>query len=207
MLQKRINEIVQITVLCSFVLIVGGCSSINCKPISKFSSSLQNVKSGMDSALSVDYEWNKNGFINGFACDSNSELSSLKIILPRGTSAVFEYTDKTKQTYFELKKVRAAVYELNSCLYEYSQLMLALADNSLVNADKFEAMSKELNTNLNKTYESLGIKVDSNANAIISTAAIEAARLYIEHKRKSTLLVLLTIINRILKIILSIVSS
>ncbi len=184
MLVKKMKKSIKIIVLGSFIFIVG-CSSINPKPISKFSSSLQNVKSGMDSALSIDYEWNKDGFINGFASDTDSKLSSLKIIFPTGTNGLFEFTDNKKQIYLELKKLRPAVYELNSCLYSYSQLLVALTDDSLVSVDEFETMAKELNANLNKTYGALGLDVDSKANAIISTAAAEAARLYIEYKRKS----------------------
>jgi hypothetical protein len=150
----------------------------------KFANSVQSAQSGIDAAMSINYDWTRNGFIEEFSTKKDPKFSEIIIQPKKG----YAWTIKNPPIYLDVKRTRSALADLNSSFSKYSILLLNLADGSLVNTETFDQMTKDLNKNASDALKALNVEVPNQGLAIFSTIAIESARLFIEKKRQKYLL-------------------
>lgn len=160
-----------------------GCTSVDPGPFLKYESSVQEAHAGIDAAMSINYDWTRSGFIESFASDPNSNFSELVIQTGQG----YDWSISEPPIYLKVKQTRAALADLSYSFSEYARLLSRLAGRSLVSVEAFDQLTKDLNNNASAAMTSLNVAVPKEGVAVFSTAAAQAARLYIEKKRQSYL--------------------
>lgn len=163
--------------------LLSGCASIDSKPFAKYKSAVQEAQTGIDAAMSVNYNWTRSGFIEGFASDPDAKFS--RLIIKPGPG--YDWSLTAPPLYLTVKQTRAALAGLNEAFAEYVDLLGQLAARDLVSTDKFEQMAKDLNKSVRKATTVLNVKAPPEEVALFSTVATEFARLYIENKRRGHL--------------------
>lgn len=157
-----------------------GCASVNPEPFAKYRSAVQEAQSGIDAAMCVNYNWTRSGYIEGFSSDTNSTFTQLMIQPGQG----YDWLLSNPPIYLTVKQARSGLAELNQAFAKYADLLAKLASPDLVSTASFDQLAKDLNQNANDAAKALGLDVRPEGIALFSTAASEAARLYIENRRQ-----------------------
>jgi len=171
--------------LIALLIAVGlvGCATVNPKPFQQYEEAVREAQSGIDAAMSANYDWTRTGFSEEFAINTNSAFSQLLIQQSEG----YAWTIGADPVYLKIKEARAALAELNGAFADYVGLLSTLAGGDLVSTDKFDELAGELNENTRSAAEALSLEMPSEGFSLFSTAASEAARLYIEKRRQKHL--------------------
>jgi hypothetical protein len=160
-----------------------GCATVNPEPFVKYKTAVQEAQSGIDAALSVNYNWTRSGFIEDFSRDPGSRFSTL--VIQQG--AGYDWKIPTAPIYLDIKQTRSALAELNKAFTDYAGLLVRLSGGDLVSIAKFDQLAQDLNRNSADALKAVKLSVPAGGVALFSTAASEAARLYIENKRQGYL--------------------
>jgi len=99
----------------------------------------------------------------------------------------YEWSMAAAPIYLKVKETRAGLAELNTSFSEYAELLSRLASAELVSIATFDQIASDLNESANSAAKELSVSPATQGFAIFSTAASEAARLYIEKKRQKHL--------------------
>lgn len=159
-----------------------GCASVNPEPFVKYRSAVQEAQSGIDAAMSVNYNWTRSGFIDKFPSDPKSTFTQLMI----RPGVAYDWSLPSPPIYLSVKQTRSGLAELNAAFAKYADLLAKLASRDLVSAASFDQLAKDLNQNTTDAVKALGLAAPPT-DALFSTAASEAARLYIENRRQKHL--------------------
>ena len=181
-MQSKPSLVRSCLLVCVPVLLIG-CASVNPEPFVKYKTAVQEAQSGIDAALSVNYNWTRSGFIEDFSRDPNSRFSTL--VIQQG--AGYDWKVPAAPIYLDIKQTRSAFLELNKTLTDYAGLLVRLSGGDLVSTAKFDQLAHDLNRNSADALRALKLSVPAEGVALFSTAANEAARLYIENKRQEYL--------------------
>ena len=92
----------------------------------------------------------------------------------------------SQQLHLEVAHFLTTIF--GSIYHDRGYLLVKLSGGELVSTDTFDQLAKDINKNASDAATALKITVPSGNMALISTAASEAARLYIEHKRQGYLI-------------------
>jgi hypothetical protein len=160
--------------------VLNGCTSVNPVPFAKYRSAVQEAQSGIDNAMSVNYAWTRSGYIESFSNDPNSRFTQLMIQPGQG----YDWSMPKPPLYLTVKKVRSSMAELNQAFANYADLLAKLASDDLTSTVTFDQMAKDINQNATDAANALGLSASQDGIALFSTAASEAARLYIEKHRR-----------------------
>lgn len=163
----------------AFGLLVG-CASVNTEPFAKYRSAVQEAQSGIDAAMSVNYNWTRSGFIDTFSSDPKSAFTRLMIQPGEG----YDWLLPESPVYLKVKQTRSGLAELNEAFAKYADLLAKLASRDLASTAKFDQLAKDLNQNTRDAMKALNVDAPPEGIALFSTAASEAARLYIENRRQ-----------------------
>jgi len=163
--------------------VITGCATVKPEPFTKYRTAVQEAQTGIDSVMSVNYNWTRSGFIEEFSTNPESKFS--KIVIQPG--ARFDWKLADRPVYLDVKQTRDALDQVNEAFAKYADLLVQLSGGDLVSTAKFDQLTKDLNKNATDALKSLKITPSSQGVALFSTAACEAARLYIENKRQGYL--------------------
>lgn len=183
LLKKTAYSLLIILIACVLTGMVG-CATVDSGPFTKFDNATKEASTGIVTAMSVNYDWTRSGFIASFSTSPESKFSEL-IIQP---DKKYTWTMEKPPVYLAIEKARAALNELNNSFVQYADLLVKLSGRELVSTDKFDQMAKDLNKNAKDAMAALKMQAAPTEVALFSTAASEAARLYIEHKRQDYLI-------------------
>jgi hypothetical protein len=175
---------INVSFLC---LTLAGCASISPGPFKQFNDAVSEAGAGIDAAMLINYKWTRSGYISEFSADTASKFSEL-IVRPGEN---YSWSMTNKPLYFEIKKARSALLGLNLAFSRYASLMLKLSSGELTKENTFDLMANDLNKNFGEALQALDDAPSAAAaspTALLSTAFIEAAKLYIEHKRRTYLI-------------------
>ena len=167
------------------LLLIFGCATLSPEPFNQFSSSVKEAQTGIDEGMTITYNWTRAGFLEGFSSDQNANFSQLIIVPGKGYD--WQWTIDPQPVYLTIRKTQLAVLELTSAFVDYASLLAKLAGNELVSTETFEQLAKDLNKNANDAVKALKLDVSTTNIAILSTAASELLRSYIENKRQEYL--------------------
>jgi hypothetical protein len=181
-LRTKSSHIRSCIFICVPVLLIG-CATVNPEPFVKYRAAVQEAQSGVDAALSVNYNWTRSGFIEDFSRDPNSRFSAL--IIQQG--AGYDWRIPAAPIYLDVKQTRGALAELNKAFADYAGLLVQLSRGDLVNTAKFDQLARDLNRNSADALKAAKLSVPAEGVALFSAAAGEAARLFIENKRQGYL--------------------
>jgi len=163
---------------------VTGCASVDSRPFVKFNSVVKEAGAGIDSAMSVNYDWTRSGFIESFSSDPKSTFSQL--VIQVGDQYTW-WMDKPP-IYLDIKRTQSALGDLNNAFTGYTNLLVKLSDGELIKTDTFDQLARDLNKNTSDAARALKVPTTPTELSLFSTAASEAARLYIENKRQGDLI-------------------
>jgi hypothetical protein len=160
-----------------------GCASVNPEPFIKYRNAVHEAQTGIDAAMSVNYNWTRSGFVDGFSSNTNSKFTQLMIQPGNG----YDWSLPSSPIYLSVKHTRSGLAELNAAFAKYADLLAKLAGRDLVSTANFDQLAKDLNKNTTDAVKALGLDASAQGIALFSTAASEAARLYIENQRQKYL--------------------
>lgn len=170
-----------------------GCASVNPAPFAQFASSLQALQAGSDSQAGAAATASRQDLI---AKVSNNEVSTADLQLefdeknPFATS--YGFAEK-EPTFVKLVRFRQGLAELNDAMVTYSQSLVELAGGGqggdiLPTSAQFDQMAQNLNANAGSAAKALGVTFGSQEQALLSTAAVQLFKAYIEHQRRKDLI-------------------
>lgn len=161
-----------------------GCASVNPKPFVKYRNAVQEAQTSIDAAMSVSYNWTRSGFIESFSSNTNSKFTQLMIQPGNG----YDWSLPPSHIYLNVKQTRSELAELNTAFAKYADLLAKLAGRELVSTENFDQLAADLNKNITDAAKAIGIDASAHGRALFSTAASEAARLYIKDQRQKHLI-------------------
>ena len=174
---------IRIPALALSVSLIVGCASVNPKPFTQYHTAVQEAQSGIDAAMSINYNWTRSGFAEGFASNTNSRFSQIMI----QPGAGYDWAIAAQPLYLQIKETRSGLATLNTAFATYADLLTKLAGGQLVDTARFDQMAADLNKNSRTAAEALSLEAPSQGFSLFSTAASKAAHLYIENRRQKHL--------------------
>lgn len=173
---------------------LSGCASISVstdpRPFEKYRDAFSEVQSSADVVLAVDYKWTYERFLQRTREGDPSTIQNLILTFPE--KGYYLWDLPSEELYIKVKRTQQAFKSLNAAFSGYTNLLAQLASGSLVDVKTFDGLTKELNDNSISAASALKLEVPEKAIAIFSIAATEAARLYIEKKRRDYLIKIIT---------------
>jgi len=182
--------------LLAFLLVayISGCASLSVstdpRPFEKYRDAFSQVQSSADAVLAVDYKWTYERFLQRAREGDPSTIQNLILGFPEENYYLWDLP--SEELFIKVKRTQQAFKSLNAAFAAYTSLLAQLASGSLVDVKTFDRLAKELNDNSLSASRALRVEAPEKAVAIFSMAATEAARLYIEKKRRDYLINIIT---------------
>jgi hypothetical protein len=169
-----------------------GCASVDTGPFTQFASSLQTLRAGTDAQAGVAVTTSRQGLVDKVA---SGEVSPADLQLEFDPSNPFVTSygfAKSEPNFAKLIRFRQGLAALNDVMTDYAQSLVVLSGGGqggdiLPTSAQFDQMAKDLNANAGTAATALGIKVGANQQALLSTAAVQLFKAYIEHQRRADL--------------------
>jgi len=177
-----------LVIICLSLLV--GCGTINPEPFGKFTTSLQEVRTGADEALKYNDTANRDRYIEEtaeFSQTSGGSEAVQNLLIQGVEDEPFAWEMNNVPLFMISPQFRAGVYTLNNTLIAYSELLATLSGSDIVSQTEFDDMAKDLNASLKSAATTLQLKDSQNIVGIISAGASQAAYSYINHKRLKNL--------------------
>jgi hypothetical protein len=167
-----------------------GCATVRDDSFTAFAQSLTELRDGADEALNVPYQWTRERYVMETAAASADTIEGLDavqwLILEKDAENVYAWSMIDEPLYVTQKRFRRGVYELNSTLLGYAELLNDLANEDLSVA-QFDDRARELNTGIRGAAAALGDTASTEGIAIFSAAATDMIRLYLDDKKRDHL--------------------
>lgn len=163
-----------------------GCASISPAPFNSLSNSVKQLRGGADASLGMVNNLSRERYIaEGAAGDSSKYV---KPLLLKQDGDKFSWNSSDLPLFFKADQFREGVYQLNSVLVDYTNLLAQLASPDLVAPSVFDELAKDLNSNLRNAASTLSPKSSDKEIAIISTASTAAFGAYLQHRQRASLI-------------------
>lgn len=181
------------------VVAATGCASVNPAPFTEFASALQPLRAGTDAQAGTAVDASRQDLIQKVARwtprSSDDEVSPADLQLQFDPSDPFVTTygfAENEPNFAKLFRFRQGLSALNNAMIGYAQSLVVLAGGGqggdiLPTTAQFDQMARDLNANAGTAAAALGVRLDPGRQALLSTAAIELFKAYIESKRRRAL--------------------
>ena len=175
------------------VLVLGaGCASVDTGPFTQFASSLQSLRTGSDSQAGAAVMASRQELIEKVA---TGEVSPADLQLEFTQSSPFASSygfAENEPNYVKLIRFRQGLAALNDVMIAYAQSLVVLSGGGqggdiLPTSAQFDQMAKDLNANAGTAASALGMNIGSDQRALLSTAAVQLFKAYLENKRRRDL--------------------
>jgi hypothetical protein len=170
-------------------LVVAGCATVAQPPFQQFAASVQQVRSGADSALGGLYDQARDRYV-GEVAQGGAALQGALLTSVEGDP--FAWTSSSPLLFLQIARFREGVYRFNSTLVDYAGALAQLASPDIIMPETFDQLASDLNGNLRKALPALGVNPGNQQIAIFSTVATAAFRGYLQNKQRSSLVEALT---------------
>ena len=165
-----------------------GCSkAVKPEPFKAYATSVRQVQTGADESLGVAYSWSRESYLVRAAAPGSTAAIDLQLIATGKDPYGWKLPNDGVVLPWKIKQFRLGVERLNTSLVEYADLLASLASDELVSQQRFDQLATDLNDNAKSAAKALGSPLSDDQAALLSTAASELAKRYIEHKRKDFL--------------------
>lgn len=174
------------------VVVFGGCATVDPSPFAQFASSLQPLRSGSDTQSAARAEASRQDLIRDVAA---GELTADQLQLAPVPSQPFRMTygfAESEPNFIKFSRFRQGLSALNDAMIGYAQSLVVLAGGGeggdiLPTTAQFDQLARDLNANAGAAAGALGVTLDPNRQALLSAAAIQLFKTYIESKRRHAL--------------------
>jgi len=196
MSRRSPRPIAVVLALCAPLVLASanlGCASVDPEPFEELAFSLQELRDGSGAALEVTRTESREAFVERVVEETGrGDPSTLEgaLLLDPEPPFGWSYAAGEAPLYVEARRFRAGVAAVNDALVRYAGLLAELAAPELVDADRFEAVARRLDADLQAAGRQLGLEGEDAERgvALFSVAATAAARAYLEGKRRGELL-------------------
>jgi hypothetical protein len=169
-----------------------GCASVDPGPFTQFESSLQTLRNGSDAQAGTAATASRQDLVDQVA---SGKVSPADLQLEFDTSNPYVTTygfAETEPNFVKLIRFRQGLSALNDAMVGYAQSLVVLAGGGqggdiLPTTAQFDQLAKDLNTQTGTAAAALGVQVGAERQALLSTAAVQLFKAYIEHKRRKDL--------------------
>lgn len=170
-----------------------GCASVDPAPFTQFESSLESLREGSDTQAGAAVAASRQDLVDKVA---NKEVSpaDLQLEFDASNPYVTSYGFAEQEPNFvKLTRFRQGLADLNDVMIDYAQSLVLLSGGGqggdiLPTSAQFDQMATDLNANAGNAAAALGLKVDPQKQALLSTAAVQLFKAYIERKRSKDLM-------------------
>lgn len=165
-----------------------GCASVDPGPFTQFASSLQSLQAGSDAQAGAAVTASRQDLVNQVAGGQVSP-ADLQLEFDESNPYVTTYGFAEREPNFvKLGRFRQGLAALNEAMVDYSESLVVLSGGDILpTTAQFDQLAKDLNTNAGAAASALGMQIDPQRQALLSTAAVQLFKAYIEHKRRKDL--------------------
>ncbi|MEP6606414.1 MAG: hypothetical protein ABJA60_09915 [Nitrosospira sp.] len=163
-----------------------GCASISPTPFNSLSNSVQQLRGGADASLGMVNNLSRERYIAEGAAGDPSKYVERLLLKQDGDK--FSWISSDPPLFFKADQFREGVYQLNSVLVDYTNLLAQLASPDLVAPPVFDKLARDLNGNLRAAAQTLKPESPDKDIAILSTASTAAFRAYLQHRQRASLI-------------------
>lgn len=168
------------------------CASVDPAPFTQFASSLQPLRAGSDAQAGAAADASREDLIQKVAAGA---VSPADLQLEFGETDPFSTTygfAEREPNFAKLIRFRQGLSALNDAMIAYAQSLAVLAGGGeggdiLPTTAQFDQLARDLNANAGTAASALGVSLDPGRQALLSTAAVELFKAYIENKRRKDL--------------------
>lgn len=165
---------------------LSGCASISPAPFNSLSNSVQQLRGGADASLGMVIDLSRERYIaEGAVGDLGKNLERLKLKQKGGDK--FSWDSSDPPLFLKAAQFREGVYQLNSVLVDYTNLLAQLASPDLVAPPVFDNLATDLNGNLRNAAKALPSHSADTEIAILSAASTAAFRAYLQNRQRASL--------------------
>lgn len=209
--QKEIRTKLSMQLLAvSLILFMTGCASVDPEPFSKFADSLLPLRDAVDAQAASVVAGSRQDIIQMVADDPDS-VADLQLGWPDdGSHFNLGYVlmededlesdmvresgqDKVKEPNFvKFKRMQLGLSAMNEAMISYARSLETLSGGAetgdiLPSTTEFGQMAQNLNNSAGTAAAALKISADPGKQALLSTAAVQLFKAYIENKRSKDL--------------------
>jgi hypothetical protein len=190
-LAKPQSRALALILVLGVIVLGAGCASVDTGPFTQFASSLQPLRTGTDSQAGAAITASRQELVDKVA---KGKVSPAELQLLSGSNPfVASYSLAEKEPDFvKLIRFRQGLADLNDAMIAYAQSLVVLSGGGqggdiLPTSAQFDQMATNLNANAGTAAKALDLNIDPNRRALLSTAAVQLFKAYIEHKRRKDL--------------------
>ncbi|HEX9944111.1 MAG TPA: hypothetical protein VGG03_19030 [Thermoanaerobaculia bacterium] len=175
------------------VMVLGtGCASVDTGPFTQFASSLQSLRTGVDSQAGAAVTASREELVEKVA---KGEVSPADLQLEFDPSNPFVTSygfAENEPNFVKLIRFRQGLAALNDVMIDYAQSLVVLSGGGqggdiLPTSAQFDQMAQDLNANAGTAASALGVSIGPDQRALLSTVAVQLFKAYIENKRRKDL--------------------
>ncbi|HEX5715652.1 MAG TPA: hypothetical protein VF179_05795 [Thermoanaerobaculia bacterium] len=175
------------------VIVLGtGCASVDTGPFTQFASSLQSLRTGIDSQAGAAAMASRQGLVEKVATGKVSPADlQLEFVQSNPFAASYGFAED-EPNFAKLIRYRQGLAALNDVMIAYAQSLVVLSGGGqgvdiLPTSAQFDQMAQSLNANAGTAASALRMNIGSDQRALLSTAAVQLFKAYIENKRRKDL--------------------
>jgi hypothetical protein len=191
-LAKPLSRALALLLALGVMALGAGCASVDTGPFTQFASSLQALRAGSDSQAGAAAAASRQELVEKV---TRGEVSPADLQLEFDQSNLFVTSygfAEREPNFVKLIRFRQGLADLNDALIAYAQSLVVLSGGGqggdiLPTSAQFDQMARDLNTNAGTAATALGVKIGPEQQALLSTAAVQLFKAYIEHKRRQDL--------------------
>lgn len=191
-LEKARSRVLALILLLGVTVLGAGCASVDPGPFTQFATSLQSLQAGSDSQAGAAATASRQDLVDQVA---GGQVSPADLQLQFDTSNPFVTSygfAEREPNFVKLIRFRQGLAALNDAMVAYAQSLVVLSGGGqggdiLPTSAQFDQMAQSLNANAGTAASALGVKIGSGEQALLSTAAVQLFKAYIEHKRRKDL--------------------
>jgi hypothetical protein len=181
---------------------VTACASVDPAPFTQFASSLQPLRAGSDAQAGAAVDASRQDLIREVAeAEVNPADLQLELTDPfKPTYGFFECepgepgesSEPCEPNFVKFNRFRQGLAALNDAMVAYAQSLVVLAGageggDILPTTAQFDELARDLNANAGTAASALGVSLDPGRQALLSAAAVELFKAYIENQRREAL--------------------
>lgn len=178
--------------LLGVIVFGAGCASVDTGPFTQFASSLQTLQTGSDAQAGLAAGGSRGELVGKVA---NGEVSPADLQLEFSESNPFASSygfAQDEPNFVKLIRFRQGLAALNGVMIDYAQSLVLLSGGGqggdiLPTSAQFDQMAQDLNANAGTAATALDVSLGSDQRALLSTAAVQLFKAYIENRRRRDL--------------------
>lgn len=181
--------------LFTLILSLAGCASVDPEPFSRFADSLQPLRQAVDTQMATAVTGSREELIQKVSDKDDPIIApDLQLDFPASTHFVSRYGfgQDGEPKFVKFNRMRLGLSSLNDAVIAYARSLEMLAGGAksgdiLPSTTEFDQMARNLNTNAGTAAAALKLGTDPGKQALLSTAAIQLFKAFIENERRKDL--------------------